>query len=297
MSASQSASSPCGVAAALCGAKPMRTAPNLFSLIGRVAIVTGGQRGLGLEMAMAYAEAGAIVYCLDLQSRPDQEFVKVQKFVSELPAMTNQSGTGQGKGRLEYVCCDVTKQKDIWAIVEHITEKEGRLDVCVANAGAMKDMDIMDCPADEFQKLIEVNVNGVLFTAQAAGKMMAKRNMPGSIILMGSRNASKTDKDMHMTAYNVSKAAVIQMARSMACELGPQRIRCNSMSPGYMHTESTKALLTQQPQLKEKWCAENPLNRLANPDELRGAALFLGSDASTFCTGSNIVIDGGHCAW
>ncbi|KAF8961738.1 sorbose reductase sou1 [Flammula alnicola] len=294
---SSSQASPCGVAAALCGAKPVRTAPNLFSLLGRVAIITGGHRGIGLEIALAYAEAGAIVYCLDLPPHADQDFVKVQKFVSELPAMTTQSGIGQGMGRLEYVSCDVTKQKDTWAIVEHIADKEGRLDICVANAGVLKGAEVLDYPGDEFQKLLEVNINGVLFASQAAGRQMAKRNTPGSIILTGSMSGSMTNKDMHWTAYNTSKAAVIQMARSIACELGPKKIRCNTISPGYVYSEMTKAFLHGKPQLEERWCSENPLGRLANPDELRGVALFLGSDASTFCTGSDIIVDGGHRAW
>jgi len=276
-----------------------RTVFSLFSLLGRVAIVTGGHRGIGLEMALALAEAGAVVYCLDLPDQPDQDWVKVQKFVSGLPDLV-PAGTGTQevlKGRLEYACCDVTKQQEMWTLVEKIAEKEGRLDICIANAGILRSAEVLDYPADEFQKLLDVNINGVLYTAQAAGRQMAKHGISGSIIMIGSMSGSITNKGMHWTAYNTSKAAVIQMARSMACELGPKNIRVNSISPGYIYTDMTKAFLNDKPQLKQAWCAENPLGRLANPDELRGIALFLASDASTFCTGSDLIIDGGHRAW
>jgi NAD(P)-dependent dehydrogenase (short-subunit alcohol dehydrogenase family) len=102
---------------------------------------------------------------------------------------------------------------------------------------------------------------------------------------------------MHWAAYNTSKSAVLQLSRSIACELGVKGIRCNTISPGTVYTPMTKAFLDNHSDLMEKWCAQNPLGRLANPDEMRGIALFLGSDASTFCTGSDLIVDGGQTAW
>jgi len=142
-----------------------------------------------------------------------------------------------------------------------------------------------------------VNVNGVLYTAQAAGRQMVRLGIPGSIILIASMSGSIANQGQHWVAYNTSKSAVVQMARSMAVELGPNRIRVNSISPGYILTKMTEAFLKPQPELHAKWASHNPLGRLGNPDELRGVTLWLAGDTSTFCTGSDIIVDGGHRAW
>jgi len=289
-----------GVAAILSGQQILPISLELFTLTDRVCMVTGGNRGMGLEMALAYAEAGATVYCLDLPALPSTEFTRVQQYVRDLPPLVvgkEVGGKTLGKGRLEYVCCDVTQQAVVWGAVAQIADKEGRLDVCVACAGILRGVDVLDYPGAEFQKIMDVNVNGTLFTAQAAGRAMVKHNSPGSIILIASMSGSIANKGMHWTAYNTSKAAVVQMARSIACELGPKGIRCNSISPGYVYTEMTKAFLKGNEKLEKEWCAQNPLGRLANPQELQGIALFLGSNASTFCTGSDLIIDGGQTAW
>ncbi|KAF9478946.1 NAD(P)-binding protein [Pholiota conissans] len=289
-----------GVAPILEGKTGLRSSIELFTLKDRVCVITGAERGLGLEMALAYAEAGAIVYCLDLPPAPSEEFKRIQQYVSaQSPTVVGKEQGGQtlAKGRIEYATCDVTKQDAVWALVNKIADKEGRLDICVACAGILRSAEVLEYKAADFQKIMDVNVNGVLFTAQAAGQAMVKHNSRGSIIIIASMSGSITNKGMHWTAYNTSKAAVIQMARSLACELGPKGIRCNSISPGYVYTEMTKAFLHGNPQLEKEWCSQNPLGRLANPQELQGIALFLGSDASTFCTGSNLIVDGGQTAW
>ncbi|KAG6908935.1 hypothetical protein DXG01_002714 [Tephrocybe rancida] len=221
-----------GVAAALASAAPARTALSQFSLINYVGLVTGGQRGIGLEIALALVEAGAIIYCLDLPSQPDEGWLKVQAYAAELPALK-----GDYRGRLEYVSGDVTDQAGIWKIAEEIAKKEGRLDICVANAGILHGAECLEYPAEDFKKLIDVNVNGVLFTAQAAGRQMERLKIKGSIILIASMSGSIANQNQHWVAYNTSKSAVLQMARSMACELGVKGIRVNSVSPGYIYTQ------------------------------------------------------------
>ncbi|EJC99855.1 NAD-binding protein [Fomitiporia mediterranea MF3/22] len=286
---------PIGVEAALRAASDpsFKPRPTLlekeFSLADRVAVVTGGQRGLGLEMAEALAEAGAAVYCLDLPVEPDKSFGATKAYVSKLGLA--------GDPRLEYVSVDVTNQKAIWDVVEKIAVKEGRLDVCVAAAGILRGEECLDYPAEEFKKLMDVNVNGVLYSAQAAGRQMTKFGTPGSIVLIASMSGSVTNKGQHWVAYNTSKSAVIQMGRSMACELGPRNIRVNSLSPGYIYTALTAAFLDKQPHLFKEWSSQNPLGRLGRPDELRGVITWLASDASSFCTGSDILVSGGHHAW
>ena len=145
-----STSSPIGVAAALASATPTRSTLNAFSLVDRVALVTGGQRGIGLEIALALVEAGAVVYCLDLPKTPDENWFKVQKYAAELPSLGT---TGNLNSRLEYISADVTNQAMMWAKAEEIANVEGRLDICVANAGILRGAECLDYPADEFQQV------------------------------------------------------------------------------------------------------------------------------------------------
>jgi len=260
-----------------------------FSLAGRVAVVSGGNRGLGLEMALALCEAGSkAVYCVDLPKVPSAEWEATREFVK---------GLGNGS-RVEYVSADVRDQRGLWDKVEQMADKEGRMDICIAAAGVLKaHQDCLNYPAEEFREVVDVNTNGVLFTAQAAGRQMAKFKRPGSIILIASMSGSITNRDHAWISYNTSKSAVLQMARSMACELGPLGIRVNTLSPGHIYTSMTAAYLDKQPHLLEKWSTMNPMGRLGRPDELRGVIAWLASDASSFCTGSDILVSGGHHSW
>ncbi|PFH48952.1 hypothetical protein AMATHDRAFT_148726 [Amanita thiersii Skay4041] len=280
--------------------QPQRTIPFLLSLLDRVALITGAQRGIGLEIALAYAEAGAVVYCLDLPPQPDENWVRVKNYVDGLPDLPELLISAAGKrkkGELRYVSGDVTNQQQMWSIAQKIADEQGRLDICVANAGVLRGMDCLQWPAEDFKQLLDVNVNGVLYTAQAAGRVMERLGIRGSIILIASMSGSITNKDQAWVAYNTSKAAVVQMGRSMACELGPKGIRVNTLSPGYIYTQMTRNFLDRNPGLMESWSSQNPLGRLGRPDELRGPALWLAGDGSTFCTGSDIIVDGGHRAW
>jgi len=286
---------PIGVQAALAAHsdpnfKPRRTIFDEFSLKKRVAVVTGGKQGLGLEMAMAMAEAGATVHCLDLPPKPSKEFEFTRDYIAKLG------------GAMHYASADVTNQKEIWAVIEAIATKEGRLDVAIAAAGILHGTDCLDYKDTDFQKVMNVNTNGVLYTAQAAGQQMDRFGIPGSIVLIASMSGSVTNINEkgnahNWVAYNTSKSAVVQMARSLACELGPKRIRVNSLSPGHIGTAMTAAYLDTVPGLEKKWSELNPLGRLGRADELRGVIAWLASDASTFCTGSDILVTGGHHAW
>ncbi|KAN0075208.1 hypothetical protein V8E55_011231 [Tylopilus felleus] len=260
-----------------------------FALTDRVGLVSGGNRGLGLEIAIALAEAGArAVYCFDLPEEPSEEFKASREYVSKL---------GNGS-RLEYFSADVRNQELLWKKAEEIGDKEQRFDFCVAAAGILKQhTECLEYPGEQFREVLEVNTTGVLFTAQAAGRQMARFGHGGSIILIASMSGSITNRDHAWVSYNTSKSAVLQMARSMACELGPQRIRVNTLSPGHIYTQMTAAYLDKQPHLLDKWSSMNPLGRLGRPDEMRGVVTWLASDASSFCTGSDILVSGGHHAW
>ena len=200
-----------------------------FSLEGRVAVVTGGGRGLGLEMAEALAEAGAVVYCIAKSASPTDTWRATQAYVARLGLSKNV--------RLEYVCADVSEQKKIWAVMEEIAEKEGRLDVCVASAGIVEVAPCLEVTDEHYKKIIDVNEAGAFYTAQAAARQMKKLGRPGSIILITSTAGSCALQGMEALSYCATKAAAIQMARSLAMELSGYGIRVNSLSPGYMLSE------------------------------------------------------------
>ncbi|OSD02538.1 NAD(P)-binding protein [Trametes coccinea BRFM310] len=271
------------------------SAPTLFSrdfsLSDRVALVSGGNSGLGLEAALAMVEAGArAVYCLDLPDAPSDEWTKVRKYVARMER------TG-GEGRLEYVSADVRDQEKMWKVGQILGDREGRMDICLAAAGILGDaVDCLQYPAQKFQEALDTDVKGVLFTAQAAGQQMRRFGNGGSIILMASIAARNAFKGHPLVHYHTSKAAILQMTRSLACELAPEGIRVNSVSPGFVLTRFPKPYLDARPEYAQIWGDWNPMGRLAEPHEMRGVMVWLASDASSFCTGSDILIDGGHAA-
>ncbi|KAI0316264.1 hypothetical protein OF83DRAFT_262241 [Amylostereum chailletii] len=258
---------------------------NEFSQKDRVALVTGANRGLGLESALVLLEAGArAVYCVDLPKTPGEEWTAVKAYVDKM-------GTG---GRIEYLNADVTDQQTMWDIGKTIGDKEGRLDVCVAAAGIASSGDsCLDYTADDFRKPFRVNTDGVVFTAQSAGRQMVRFGTGGSIILIASIAGSVAFDGTLTFAYSASKGAVLQVGRSMACELAPKGIRVNTVSPGF----TTTALTAAPTEVHDLWSSQAPLKRLARSSEMRGVVAWLASDASTFCTGSDIKVDGGYTSW
>ncbi|CUA73290.1 hypothetical protein RSOLAG22IIIB_05238 [Rhizoctonia solani] len=233
-------------------------------------------------MALALCEAGAIVYAFDLAETPGEEFTAASEYATKLGAS------------LKYVCADVTHQKDIWDKFAAIGDAEGRMDVCIAAAGIGHAEPCLTYEASDFQRTMDVNTNGVFYTAQGAGQQMTRFGTRGSIILIASVAGTVALQDMSVIAYQASKAAVLQLARSMACELGRQKIRVNTISPGYIDTKIIAPVLEVR---GEAMANQNPLGRIGRTDELRGVAVWLASDASSFCTGSDIIVDGGHHSW
>ncbi|TFY68933.1 hypothetical protein EVJ58_g723 [Rhodofomes roseus] len=227
---------PVGVAAALEASVSTTPTPTLFehefSARDKVALVSGANRGLGLEMAMVLAEAGArAVYCVDLPEKPGEEWTKVKDYLARM------KGKVGGEGRLEYFSADVCDQERLWKIGETIGDREGRVDACIAAAGILNpDTDCLEYKSKSFQRVMETNVNGALFTAQAAARQMVRFDNGGSIIFIASMSGSITNKGYRWISYNTSKSAILQMTRSMACELGEKRIRVNSVSPGHIYT-------------------------------------------------------------
>lgn len=276
------------VAAVKSGQASLGTAKRLpeFNLAGKVVLVSGAGRGLGLVQAEALLEAGATVYALDRLETPCADFARVQaRAVEEL-------GTSFSYRRIDVRDVDVLN-----AIVQEIADKHQRLDGLVAAAGIQQETPALDYTAEDCDKMLGVNVTGAFMTAQAAARQMIRFGNGGSIVLIASMSGTIANRGLICPAYNASKAAVLQLGRNLASEWGQHRIRVNTISPGYIVTAMVEDLFVSFPERKTEWPKQNMLGRLSYPHEYRGAAAFLISDASSFMTGSDLRMDGGHSAW
>ncbi|KAJ4989808.1 short-chain dehydrogenase [Stagonosporopsis vannaccii] len=262
-------------------------APGLpeFSLKDKVVLVSGGARGLGLTQAEALLEAGAIVYALDRLPEPHPDFHAVaEKAKKEL------------NSKLQYRQVDVRDVESLNKTVEAIASAEGRMDGLIAAAGIQQETTALEYTAEDANRMFEINITGVLMTSQAVAKQMIKFGRGGSIVLIASMSGTIANRGLICSAYNASKAGVIQLGRNLAAEWGQHNIRVNTLSPGYIVTQMVEELFVKYPDRKETWPTQNMLGRLSAPKEYRGAAVFLISEASSFMTGSDLRIDGGHAA-
>lgn len=155
----------------------------------------------------------------------------------------------------------------------------------------------LDYTAVDANTMFEINVTGVLMTAQAVAKQMLRFGNGGSMAMIASMSGTVANKGLICSAYNASKAGVLQLCRNLASEWGQHGIRVNTISPGYIVTAMVEQLFIEYPERRTEWPTHNMLGRLSSPEDYRGAAVYLLSDASSFVTGSDLRIDGGHTAW
>ncbi|TPX09330.1 uncharacterized protein E0L32_009522 [Thyridium curvatum] len=257
-----------------------------FSLKDKVIVVSGGGRGLGLVQAEALLEAGATVHAIDRLEEPADDFARV--------ARRARDSLGSS---LTYHRLDVRDSPALHAAVRAIADRRGRMDGLIAAAGIQQETPALEYTAEDCDRMLGVNVTGVFMTAQAVAQQMVRLGNPGSIVLIGSMSGTVANRGLICPAYNASKAAVLQLGRNLASEWGEHNIRVNTISPGYIVTAMTASLFDRFPERRTTWPQANMLNRLSYPEEYRGAAVFLLSDASSFMTGADLRIDGGHCAW
>ena len=246
-----------------------------FDLSGKVAIITGSTKGIGRAIATALAEAGAHV---TVSSRD------VDRVTETSTALTDAGHQALG------VPCNVGRKDELQALVDASRKHWGPADILVCNAAINPYYGpAMDIPDDVFAKIMQTNIQSQLWLAQMAVPDMRVKES-GAIILVSSIGGLR-GSDV-IGAYNISKAADMQLARNLAVELGPDNIRVNAIAPGLVKTDFARALW-EDPEFADPRIAATPLRRLGEPEDIAGAAVYLASDAATWMTGQTLVIDGG----
>ncbi|MEA2133739.1 MAG: hypothetical protein QOC68_1648 [Solirubrobacteraceae bacterium] len=241
-----------------------------FRLDGKVAVVTGGNRGLGHAFARALGEAGARVA---IAARDE---ARSESVAGELDALA--------------VTTDVTDTASVQAMLETVTTELGPVDVLINNSGTCFHRPALEVPEEEWRAVWDVNVDGLWHCCQAVGAQMVERGT-GSIVNIGSISAQIVNRPQWQPAYNASKAAVHQLTKSLAAEWAPFGVRVNALAPGYVKTEMAPV---DDPQFRPRWVEDAAMQRYAVPEELGPSIVYLASDASSFMTGSVLVIDGGY---
>jgi len=247
----------------------------LFDLTGRTAIVTGGSRGLGKEIAEGLAEAGAdLVLCARRAEWLDET---VREFES--------------KGfRVERKTCDVSNADDVQAVIDTARDAFGRIDILVNNAGISWGAMPEDMPLEQWQKVIDVNLTGCFLMAQAVGREMLKAESGSIINITSIAGLTSSANGPFYAGYVASKAGLIGLTRELAASWGRKGIRVNAIAPGFFHSRLADAVIDIY---EGSIRANNVIPRVGLEGELKGVAVFLASDASSYITGQTIAVDGG----
>jgi gluconate 5-dehydrogenase len=251
------------------------TLTQLFDLTGKVAIVTGGSRGLGQEIAEGLAEAGAR---LMLCARREQWLT---------PAVAELRGRGFS---VEGALCDVAAPGDVQRVVDRTIAAFGQVDILVNNAGVSWGAEPESMPLDKWQKVIDVNLTGAFLFSQAAGRHMLEREYGRIINVTSIAGLQTAVRGPHYVGYAASKAGLIGLTRELAGSWGRRGIRVNAMAPGFFPSRLTEGVIERaEADMKET----SPIPRVGRAGELKGVAVFLAADASNYITGQVLVVDGG----
>jgi NAD(P)-dependent dehydrogenase (short-subunit alcohol dehydrogenase family) len=248
-----------------------------FDLSGQSAFVTGGTSGLGRAIAVALAQSGAAV------TVGSRDPAKVAATAAELRAY------GEGHGGLQV---DAGDYDSVDRAISAIREERGRLDILVNAAGIISRIPSLEIAMEEFERIIRINLLGLFKCCQAAGRVMRDQG-GGSITNIASISAAYGFADV--AAYSSSKAAVVNLTKSLANDWARHNIRVNAISPGVVPTDLNRPLIEGTPR-GDWFIARTPMSRFGRADEIAGAAVYLASPAASFCTGENIIVDGGFCA-
>jgi NAD(P)-dependent dehydrogenase (short-subunit alcohol dehydrogenase family) len=247
-----------------------------LSLKGKVALITGGSRGIGRSIALQFADAGADVI-VSSRKLPDLE-----KVAEEI----KQKGV-----RSLAITAHNAKMEDLKNLMARVKEEFGRLDILVNNAVANPVMaDVLKMEEAPFDLIMNANIKGYYFLSQAAARMMVEQGSGGAIVNIASVGGIYVTPGLG--PYCISKAAIIMMTKCLAAELGSHKIRVNCIAPGIVKTKFSEALWSNE-KLMTEYLKQMPLGKIGQPEEISRTALYLASDASSFMTGSTLIIDGG----
>ncbi|MFB2550457.1 SDR family NAD(P)-dependent oxidoreductase [Ensifer soli] len=251
-----------------------------FRMDGRVAVVTGGGRGIGLSCAEALAEAGATIVVIDREAGLAEE----------------GRDTLRAKGyTVEARVADVTKTESTRAAADEIAATFGRIDVLVANAGiARSGTAAEDTPDELWLSVNDVNYNGVFWTNRDFGRHMLKAGR-GAIVNIGSMSGYIVNRPQLQTYYNASKAAVHHLTASLAVEWASRGVRVNAVAPTYIDSAMTRAVIDEA--TLDVWLRDTPMGRMGQPDEIASVVHFLASDAASLITGATVKADAGFTCW
>jgi gluconate 5-dehydrogenase len=253
---------------------------SLFDLSGRTAIVTGGGKGIGRQMAAGLAEAGAdIVVCA-------RDAARCEEAAAELEQLgVHALGLG----------CDVRDSEQVQAVVGRTVADFGGVDILVNNAGTVWGASPEEMPLEGWQKVVDVNLTGVFLFSQAAGRVMIDRD-GGVIVNIASVAGFRSGPPaiMNTIAYNATKGGVISFTRDLACKWAGHGIRVNAIAPGWFPSDMANYVIDRH---GEELLARIPLGRFGGAEDLKGVVVFLASPASAYVTGHTLVVDGGHSAW
>src|SRR3954471_6417525 len=254
------------------------TVLDTFTLTGKVAVVTGGNRGRGRAFAHALGEAGASVAILARNAARSAEVV------AELEGKGITAAAFEGDG---------ARRADVERAAGEMVDRFGRVDVLVNNAGACIHRPALEVTEQEWNEVIDVNLTGVWHGCQIFGAGMVARGA-GVIVNVGSMSGEIVNRPQWQPAYNASKAGVHHLTKSLAAEWAPLGVRVNAVAPGYVRTDMTPI---DRPEFAVHSMGDTPQQRAALPEEIAPAVLFLASPASGFMTGAVLVIDGGYTAF
>jgi NAD(P)-dependent dehydrogenase (short-subunit alcohol dehydrogenase family) len=251
----------------------------LFDLTGRVAIVTGGSIGLGRQMAEGLAEMGAdLVLCARKKERCYQAAEELQ----QLGVKTIALG------------CDVKNPDSIQEMVEATLSQFGRIDVLINNAGISWGAPVEEMRLEDWNKVIDTNLTGTFLCAKAVGKVMIRQGRGKIVNIASVAGLGGAPAELPAIGYHASKGGVISFTKDLACKWAAHNIQVNAIAPGWFPTHMSNRVLEHH---KDLFLSHIPLRRFGNEHDLKGAAVFLASDASSFVTGHVLVVDGGQSAW
>ena len=254
-----------------------RTTKQLFDLTGKTALVTGGSRGLGLQMAHALGEAGAKVM-LSSRKAADLEQAAAQLKAAGIDA--------------QWIAADCGKEEDVRRLADETLQRMGRVDILVNNAGASWGAPAEDHPVAAWDKVMNLNIRGYFILSQHIAKHSMIPNKGGRIINIASiAGLNGNPKGMDTIAYSTSKGAVVNFTRTLAAEWGDHNINVNAICPGFFMTKMAEGLITLLGE--EKMASAAPLNRLGDDEDLKGVTLLFASDAGKHITGQWLAVDGG----